>query len=88
VPECIKPNKELRYDAYMHRQTLRMSYIKRLRAGLIKTIQDEVEKLEPNGIRTQKGKFIPADVIINCTGFSLKVLDFELEEDGLWLYRN
>jgi cation diffusion facilitator CzcD-associated flavoprotein CzcO len=54
-----------------------------VKEGRASVVTDEIERFEPEGIRTRSGRLLEADVIVSATGFDLSVMgDIPFEVDG------
>ncbi len=54
-----------------------------IKAGKVSVVTDHIEKFTPEGILTQSGELLKADIIITATGFNLSVMgDIAFAVDG------
>mmetsp|Transcript_4229 Transcript_4229/g.7522 ORF Transcript_4229/g.7522 Transcript_4229/m.7522 type:complete len:908 (-) Transcript_4229:593-3316(-) len=95
APEA-RPQVNLPQDLFYGGQIIDDRFDAAVSKGYVHSIRGEIHRFTRNGIILQDGSFLPADLVLYCTGYakSYDILDgatrarLRLAKDGLYLYRN
>ncbi|KXZ51062.1 hypothetical protein GPECTOR_14g48 [Gonium pectorale] len=96
LPGQCKPRVGLPCDLFYGGQFVDDSTAEVMRCETLTTIKGEITRFVRNGVILQDGGFLPADVVLYCTGYAKTYEYFDgetrsrlgLQKDGLYLYRN
>ncbi|KXZ51030.1 hypothetical protein GPECTOR_14g27 [Gonium pectorale] len=96
ITKEMRPRVGLPADLFYGGQVLEDSYTRFLSSDGFTSLRGEINSFVRNGVILQDGNFLPADVVLFCTGYEKTYEYFDgdirsrlgLQKDGLYLYRN